>query len=277
MNGVTESTAVVLDTYPPSLRHGVERVRQIWRVMLHPKFRAEVRVLRNFIPAQCGCLDIGANHGRFALELARVGHRVMAFEPLAFNLAIIRPASALSSRVQVEPFALGDQVGTANIYVPLRPDGRPRHGSAFVASNDDEAQANAGGARLVRQNIDIRRLDDLDLSWVGPIGFLKMDVEGHEASVLRGGARVLAEHRPSVLMEAGGDDRGREALSELSTLGYQIYDLDLTERGDWQTDPDAVHRAIQAANKSHDVLAWHPLRGSPPEFAGPFSATRFGR
>jgi len=268
--------AVVLDRYPFSLRAGVERVRQAWRVVLHPKFRPEVRLLGGFVPADHGCLDIGANHGRFALELARTGSRVMAFEPLAFNLSVIRPASVLSSRVRVVPTALGETDGTARIYVSLRADGRPLHGTAFVAADDDEARARAHTDRVVRQEVPIRRLDDQDLSWAGPVGFIKMDVEGHEASVIRGGSRVLEEFRPSVLMECSSGEGGLEALRELEARGYLVRDLDLRDQGAWLGSADAVHEGVRAGEKSHDVIAWHGSRGDPPPFEAGFGETRFG-
>jgi FkbM family methyltransferase len=273
----TASSTAVLDRYPVSWRGGIERVRQVWRVALHPKFRPEVRLLRPFIPRDGGCLDIGANHGRFALELARVGCRVLAFEPLGFNLAIIRPASVLAGRVRIEPIALGEADGEAVMYVPLRRDGRPRHGSAFVAADDAAALERAGGERVVRQRVPIRRLDDLDLAWVGAIGFIKMDVEGHEASVLRGGGRVLAEHHPSILMEVSGGDSGLEALTELAGRGYVIRDLDLRDEGRWLSEPGAVYEGVCRGDKSHDVLAWHESKGEPPGFGVGFESTRFGR
>lgn len=276
MTGSAEQT-VVLDRYPPSMRAGIERVRQIWRVALHPKFRPEIRLMRPFIPAGCGCLDIGANHGRFALELARTGSRVLAFEPLGFNLAIIRPATALSRRVRVEPIALGDTDGRTCLYVPLRRDGRPVHGAGFVADDDAAARERALDPRVVRQPVTIRRLDEVDLSWVGPIGFIKMDVEGHEAAVIRGGSAVLAEHRPSIFMEVAGDAAGLESLRELVDRGYVLRDLDLREAGGWETSPDEVHAGVVAAAKNHDVLAWHDSRGRPPELGTPFDRTRFGR
>lgn len=268
---------MVLDSFPYTWRGGIERFRQVWRVALHPKFRPEVRLLSPFIPAGKGCLDIGANHGRFAIELARLGRRVLAFEPLEFNLAVLRPAMALSRRVQVVPCALGERQGNAGIYVPLRDDNRPVHGAAFVAGDDQEAVQHTVAMRLVRQRIDIQRLDDADLSWLGSVGFIKIDVEGHEPAVIRGGASVLFEHKPSILIECWPAADGIEALRELANIGYQFYDLDLCEDGGWNSDPAAVHACIAEAEKSHDVLAWHAGQGGPPAFAGSFALTRFGR
>ncbi|RMH11784.1 MAG: FkbM family methyltransferase [Planctomycetota bacterium] len=266
---------IIYDSYPFSWRAGIERIRQVWRVALHPKFRAEIRLLAPFIPHGAGCLDIGANHGRFALELARLGHRVLAFEPLAFNLVILRKAALMSKNLRISATALGEHTGSAALYVPLRADRRPRHGSAFVCMGDEhEAQRLSGGASLVRQEIEIRRLDDVDLTWVGRVGFIKMDVEGHEAAVIRGGAGLLERDHPSILAEISRADCGLEALRELTARGYVLYDLDLCEAGAWSSDAEALHGRI--TDKSHDVLAWHGSRGPAPRFGAEFATTRFG-
>lgn len=267
----------VVDRYPFSWRGGIERVRQVWRVALHPKFRGNVRFLSPFIPDGLGCIDVGANHGRVAIELARAGHRVMAFEPLAFNLWVLRSATRLSRRVRVVPTALGDQAGETTLFVPLRKDNRPTHGAAFVAGGDDEAMRHTPDSRLVRQTIRIQRLDEVDLSWLGGVGFMKIDVEGHEGSVLRGAAKVLEEHRPSILMECWARGGGAEAIGLLGEMGYQFYDLDLGADGRWTSDAGALVDGLERAGAPHDVLAWHGGRGEPPAFCGSFASTRFGR
>ncbi|KAA0215073.1 MAG: FkbM family methyltransferase [Leptolyngbya sp. PLA3] len=277
MPSTTSQSARVVERFPFSWRGGVERVRQVWRVALHPKFRGNVCLLRAFIPAGGGCIDIGANHGRMSIELARAGHRVMAFEPLAFNLWVLRTATRLSGRVRVVPTALGDHDGEATIFVPLREDNRPTHGAAFVAGDDAEAMRHTPGARLVRQTIRIQRLDDVDLTWLGGVRFIKIDVEGHEPAVLRGARRVLGEHRPTVLMECWAQAGGPEAVGLLGEMGYMFYDLDLGERGRWTANAGEIAGELERSGRPHDVLAWHAGRGEPPAFRGSFASTRFGR
>lgn len=45
----------------------------------------------------------------------------------------------------------------------------------------------------------MRRLDDYDA--MEPIGCIKIDVEGHEDAVLRGGRRLLFRDHPSLIVE----------------------------------------------------------------------------
>jgi hypothetical protein len=62
--------------------------------------------------------------------------------------------------------------------------------------------------------------------WARPL-VIKIDVEGAELRVLRGGQRLFAEHRPILLLEISGD-RPR-TLAYLEDLGYDCFDSDRRE------------------------------------------------
>ena len=46
--------------------------------------------------------------------------------------------------------------------------------------------------------VQTARLDDYQLP---PVGFIKIDVEGHEEAVLRGAAQTIARNRPVLMIE----------------------------------------------------------------------------
>jgi hypothetical protein len=53
------------------------------------------------------------------------------------------------------------------------------------------------------------------------VSFVKIDVEGAEASVLRGARAMMASTHPPLLVEAKNDARLALLLSELEPLGYR--------------------------------------------------------
>jgi hypothetical protein len=59
--------------------------------------------------------------------------------------------------------------------------------------------------------------------WAPPL-IIKIDVEGAELRVLRGGRRLFAERRPILLLEIFGDRPQTFAL--LEEFGYQCFDSD---------------------------------------------------
>ena len=164
-------------------------VRRWWRMRaldgeLRATGEAELDVLPALVRAGDLALDVGANVGLFALALARLGARVIAFEP---NPSMVNAVRLLRLRgVEVRPYALSDRDGGATLALPDGDTGR---------ATIDDARVPQGDPRMA---VALRRLDDLGLTGVT---FIKIDVEGHEEAVLDGGAATIARDRPALLIE----------------------------------------------------------------------------
>ena len=151
-------------------------------------------------------LDIGAFHGEFAVlaRSARTDVRVVAFEPNPDSLVALRDECG-PRQIDVVAAALSDVDGTV------------RFGLRGASSGMGTA-----GEDIPQIEVDAVRLDSLDLTGVS---LVKIDVEGAEASVLRGGAETFARDRPMVLCEVLSDEWGaavRDALPE----GYAFMKID---------------------------------------------------
>src|SRR5205823_1478851 len=76
------------------------------------------------------------------------------------------------------------------------------------------------GLKVHTVQVPMSRLDESDL---GAIGFIKVDVEGHELAVMRGAAETLKRHHPALLIEAASQHRPAALptlASYLSEFGY---------------------------------------------------------
>ena len=117
-------------------------------------------------------------------------------------------------RVRVERVALSDGEGEAVLRIPVAAGGEDQGMGSLQA----EAVPDAALARTVA--VPRRRLDDFDLR---DVGFVKIDVEGHEEGVLAGAMQTLRRERPPLLIEveerhnAGGLAR---IAGRLGALGY---------------------------------------------------------
>ena len=141
-------------------------------------------------------LDIGSNVGNHALYFARLcrADRVYAFEPLphyAQRIIANVTANAMAHAVTLMRFGLADVSGTRVITI------------------------NGG-----RHEIETRRLDDLDAEIAGPIAVMKIDVEGMEEDVLRGGLARIARDRPTIFAEANSADHLRRLTALLASCDY---------------------------------------------------------
>ncbi len=162
-------------------------------------------------------LDIGADVGEFAIAMLESSRSVIAFEPRPAQAGSLRAMfEAVGAAVRVEAVALSDEPGVATMRVVDSDPGRS-------TIDSDNALKDADGRRVSVIEVPVVRLDDLHLD---NIGFIKIDVEGHELAVLRGAADTLKRNRPTLLIEAEERHHPRAvaAITDfLDGLGYTGY------------------------------------------------------
>ncbi|MGQ0741564.1 MAG: FkbM family methyltransferase [Alphaproteobacteria bacterium] len=156
-----------------------------WRMRLVGE--TEVRLLPGLVPHDKLALDVGGNYGAYVYWLSRLTPSLIVFEPLPHVAAFLQRVAP--PHVRVEPFGLSDRNGETECVVPLR-NGHAIEGEASIASRFDP--------RGIRYRIQTRRLDDMTLD---PVGFIKIDVEGHELPVLKGARGLLQRDKPLMLIE----------------------------------------------------------------------------
>jgi FkbM family methyltransferase len=197
-----------------------------WHVHFFGSYEPEVREAINawLEPGQ-SAIDVGANVGWHTLLMAnrvRAAGCVYAFEPNDTTRARLSEALRLNGlrQVIVESRGVADQPG-------LHPFQAPAAGDFWDGTGrltDDRGAATAEIACVTLDDfIAERGLESLAL--------LKIDVEGWELSVLRGGRRVLDTLRPAVVFEydpayvgrCGGSGEALTAL--LADRSYILFEL----------------------------------------------------
>nr|WP_283949811.1 FkbM family methyltransferase [Limobrevibacterium gyesilva] len=195
-------------------------------------------------------LDIGAHTGALTLPFAELpGLRVIAFEPLppAFmrlEQAVRARYGAIPPHVDLRQTALGDTAGSIALDVPVVGGVAQEQWASMVKDYEAMRRADPRIDAVQHFTVPLARLDDLALAGVTAI---KLDAEGAEEDVLRGGADLLRRCQPVLSVEI--EERHRPGsttavpalLSELGYLGF--YEL----AGRWRSisgfDPAAMQRA----------------------------------
>jgi FkbM family methyltransferase len=188
------------------------------------------------------CVDAGANIGAYTIVLGSlVGSTgaVHAFEPVPRLAEILRRNVGLNRLecVRVHAEALSDDAGQVSIV-------DRDTASAVVAS---------GG-----MSVPARRLDELAELRMVDVALMKLDVEGHEAPVLRG-ARDLLERRAIavVLFEVGsGAEANRATYRELSQAGFRFARFEADRGTIREVVPPAVRPAV-GAHRGYNLWAIH--------------------
>lgn len=189
----------------------------------------ELGMLQCLIPPGSTTIDVGANVGDFSRRLSQLskGGLVIAVEPQSMPRSVLTMAGFFkkASNILVVPVALGDTHGLTVLSVPIKAKGNVGIGLAHIGDAADFA----GRFDVKKELVSLTTLDAL-LARIdaGSISFIKIDVEGGELAVLRGGAATIEAHRPSVLCEI--DDREARFGTTQSELVHFFTERDYIPR-----------------------------------------------
>lgn len=187
--------------------------RTVWEPDIVSIFAREFPVGRNVI-------DAGANLGLHSIALAKLathGESIYAIEAHPEVFPLTRFNCSRFPAIRCIDRAASDQSGIVSMPRFCRSR------NAAVASVTTEQVA--GHHAVTAVTIDSLGLEN--------IGFIKIDVEGHELACLRGAAETIRRDRPTLLVEiCGGNDLQtappgiaaliRSSVAEIAAMGYDV-------------------------------------------------------
>jgi FkbM family methyltransferase len=186
----------------------------LWRLLRNYE-EPEWYLLDHLVDPRRAAIDVGGLYGGYAGRLAQLTARVHCFEP--FPAAAQQLAWRLPASVIIHQAAVSRSSGTAELRVPSHDMwSNPVANATLEASNalDYVPHVRRVACQLVR-------LDDVIDE---PVGFIKVDVEGHELAVFQGAERIIATHRPNILVESANflnPDEPDALLRHFRDRGYE--------------------------------------------------------
>jgi FkbM family methyltransferase len=179
-------------------------------------------------------LDVGANIGTWSIPLAIKNRKVYSFEPydssfysLCGNVFINKKESA----IYPQHMALIDDVNKkTSLYLP--------------------EMVNVGGCKLIETTENHEkcryRLATLDSLKFDKVDFIKLDVEGQELNVIKGGIETILRCKPVIFFECWGFDSHHwdkipnthyELMDYIKKLGYVINKVDIDGNDNYEAIP----------------------------------------
>lgn len=207
-------------------------------------------------------LDVGANIGYFTALLGARCRSVRAFEPHpVLHERVAANAARWHKDIQLDRRALSDRAGTAQLSNP-----------ANFAQNRGTASLRAMRGAVGVIDVQTTTLDDIIDG--ARIGVMKIDVEGHEASVLAGGEQSLSEGLIRDIVFEEHEPLPTPVSRALDAHGFTIFGLTERVAGITLTKPSATaaprwHAPTYLATTDPDRAralfrrrGWHSLRRS---------------
>ncbi|KAL1522571.1 hypothetical protein AB1Y20_017556 [Prymnesium parvum] len=206
-------------------------------------------------------LDVGANFGYYSLYAAKMGCRVVAWEPVPAFRKFIKAAAQLnnlSHLIHLRAAVVSDTAGqTVEVHVPSQ-------GIWGTASVDGLNVDPSVRSSRYRVSVTTERLDDV-VSEQACI--MKLDVEGFEPKVIAGAEQMLARRPPHHILTEytpGVMERQQKwaalaaypaSLRTLWRAGYRIFNLEGTSKnseaaagGAWRSQPLPPLREVSNAS-----------------------------
>jgi len=174
-------------------------------------------------------LDIGANVGSFSL-LPKVNNNisVYSFEPNPEIFAILNKNIELNNikdNVKTFQTALSDKKGDATLRIPLL-----KKESGFASMGESIPCGNYSETKII-----VDTLDNLaDEFGIKSADLIKIDTEGHEFFILKGGERFIRRNMPDILLEYSKTYQFRYRPEEINNMlsgwGYDFVTLNRDDR-----------------------------------------------
>ena len=163
------------------------------------------------IPRNVLFLDVGAHVGFYTIGLSHCFKKVISFEPSRKQIEYLRHNLSINNlaNVTIEERALSEFAGETNLYVMGNSGG----------SNTISSRVAKIGNPMEIYSVQVTTIDELLLD---DISFIKIDAEGSEFSILKGGRKTIAKFRPYILLEIWEDDNKDNIISFLEEMDYGL-------------------------------------------------------
>lgn len=188
-----------------------------WYGAIRGTIEPEMSLLDRLIGHGAHAVDIGGNRGLYSYRMRQLGARVEVFEPNSVCLSVLAAWAAGKPGVTVHPVALSSRSGSASLHVPID--------DAGIAHDASGSIEHGYFPKTQDQAVETRTLDSYGFTG---IDFIKIDVEGHEHSVIEGAVATMAASHPALLVEIEQRHNARpisDVFAKITGLGYDGFFL----------------------------------------------------
>jgi len=189
-----------------------------WLGLFELEIQLAIQALAGDSPRLSCIYDVGAHIGFFSMVFARCFKqaRVFAFEPNPRNyqrLVLNVQRNELAARITPVGRAVSDESQRTQFYI-----GESTWSGSLISDHRDNYKADYSVVTATLDEVVFR--DHYPAPEV-----IKIDVEGAEVQVLRGGAKVLECYKPMLIIEVHYVEAGEQVVSLLRRIGYEIRSL----------------------------------------------------
>lgn len=218
----------LIDKFPRKYQLQIERLYLYYFVRNYVE--TDVRILRQLCNSRKISLDVGANQGVFTLFLSKYSSHVYCFEPVPWLGEYLRNKYK-GCNVSVINCALGDMGSEMYLNIPSVGNMKYETRSSLISQFENDYIEGKRVTNIEKIKVAVKKLDDFRIS---NIGLVKIDVEGFEYQVLKGGEETILQNRPVIFIEIEQKHHKKNDIQEIFNylhnmdyLGYFFHNKEL--------------------------------------------------
>ena len=172
-------------------------------------------------------IDIGANTGIFSMiaQNNNENANVIAIEPVDVNYGVLTQNLTQNKfPIKAEKIALSDKEGVAKMFM------LKNQLNYMTSVNDDRYALHPeikGNTQVVEIEVPIKPFSHVfDKYNLKNIDLIKIDVEGHEITVLNAMLPYIEKYKPAILIEIIGDENAKVLNEMFKKLNYLFISID---------------------------------------------------
>ena len=195
---------------------------------INKNYEKELKIIERYSDKTKDALDIGVYRGVYTYKLSENFKTVHSFEPNPLLYPYLeKNLNKIIKNIKLYNVALSDKNDDTELKLPLR--------KTSMFKDNIEELFQLGAATMHPDNkiekykkipIKTKKLDDIELK--NEIGFIKIDVEGHEKNVVIGGKSLILKNKPVMLVEIEKKHTNKpiiETINFIKELNYECFYL----------------------------------------------------
>tara|TARA_B100000780_G_C21004435_1_gene401998 strand:+ start:113 stop:856 length:744 start_codon:yes stop_codon:yes gene_type:complete len=193
---------------------------------LKNNYEKELALINKFTNRDKSAVDVGVYRGVYSYKLSQEFKHVYAFEPNPLIYPFLKKnLTKIITNLTLNNCALSNTTGATTLKIPAR--------SKSIFKNNVEELYKLGAATIHEKNnfnfyksIKVPRIKLDDYLKDDNIGFIKIDVEGHEREVIEGAKNIIIKYKPILLVEIEERHNKKpvlETIHLINQLGYSAF------------------------------------------------------
>lgn len=151
-------------------------------------------ILKKVIKKDSNCIDVGCHKGEILNDFIRFAPKGkhFAFEPIPYMSENLK--TKFKNKAEIFPFALSNKKGESSFQIV-------KNAPAYSGIRN-RRYSDIKNPEIEEIKVELNKLDDIIPDTI-KIDLIKIDVEGGEFDVIRGGIELIKRDRPTIIFECG--------------------------------------------------------------------------